>query len=91
MLERFGHSGQRFKPTPIETIRGIGPEPFISAEESWVKKIKDERDSSQREAHTKQLESFHAKSKLLDKDQKTRYMQMIGALQYVATVTRPDI
>jgi transposase InsO family protein len=91
MLERFGFDKKATKPTPVETAHHIVPNPHEEGIKRLEDLLKTERAPKKIASMQKQLEKFKADSELLSEDSKSRYMQIVGSLMYVATVTRPDI
>jgi hypothetical protein len=91
MLERFGCTDVKGRPTPLESGGEIGPDPYQCAREKLKSKIASETESSKVNGFQRQLDSMEGKAEQLNTKERQKYMQMVGALQYVATVTRPDI
>lgn len=67
------------------------PDPYESACENLRGKIATSTDPFEVQELQKQLDALSKKSETFSTDQQKRKMQMVGALQYVATVSRPDI
>jgi hypothetical protein len=91
MLERFGFDGKATKPTPAEAAHHIVPNPHEKSIATLEKSLQTEKKPQRLASMHKQLTKFRADAQRLPKELVTRYMQMIGSLMYVATVTRPDI
>jgi hypothetical protein len=75
----------------IETAHHIVPNPHEEGIDRREGLLKTEREPMKTASMRKQLENLKADSELLSEDLKSRYMQIVGALMYAATVTRPGV
>jgi hypothetical protein len=91
MLERFGFDGKTTKPTPAETAHHIVPNPHAKSIAALEQSLKTEKKPQRLASIHKQLVKFKSDAQPLPEEIISRYMQLIGSLMYVATVTRPDI
>jgi hypothetical protein len=88
-----GYGLEACKPShiPMEPNRPIGLDPHRKSS----KQIEDHllQVNTELEASTLQtkLQQCDNSTELLNQEEKQRYMLMVGSLQHVATVTRPDI
>jgi hypothetical protein len=89
VLERYGI--EKSSTLPMDPNTEVTPDPHEKA------RRRNEREISVTDDRTV-LERLHAKAAMFDtdceslsKDEHSRYMAIIGAVQYIAVVTRPDI
>jgi Reverse transcriptase (RNA-dependent DNA polymerase)/Integrase core domain len=91
MLERFGFDKGATMPTPVEVSHHIVPNPYEVSISKLEGQLKVERNEKKIASLQNQLRKFKADTESLSQDLRSRYMQIVGSLMYVGTVTRPDI
>jgi hypothetical protein len=92
MLKRYGLDQCKLSSIPMEANLIVGPDPHRNSREKTKTELSqaDPTSSASKSLQSK-LDQIESDARLLCESEKQRYMQIVGSLQYVATVTRPDI
>jgi hypothetical protein len=92
MLAKYGLDSCKHSSLPLEASQIVGPDPHRSSREKIIGQLKGlNSDSSEAKLLQSKLDQMERDSRPLDDSERHRYMQIVESLQYVATVTRPDI
>jgi hypothetical protein len=92
MLTKYGLESCKHSSLPLEANQIVGPDPHKGSREKILGQLKGlNPDSSEAKSLQSKLDQMKSDSRLLSDSERQRYMQIVGSLQYVATVTRPDI
>jgi transposase InsO family protein len=91
MLTRYGIQPQRTTNVPLEPNQPVGPDPHRHSRKHVEDQLLEVDSELETTKLNDKLRQFDASAQELDEAGKQRYMQIVGSLQYVATVTRPDI
>lgn len=92
MLQRYGLDNCKHSPIPMEAHQAVGPDPHRNSRAKIEKQLETlNPNSSEAKAILCKLDQMNSDAQPLCDADKQRYMQIVGSLQYVATVTRPDI
>jgi transposase InsO family protein len=92
MLQKYGLEHCKHASIPMEANQIVGPDPHTKSRtklEALLQTLAP--NSSEATTIQSKLDQMETDSRLLCDSDKQRYMQIVGSLQYVATVTRPDI
>jgi hypothetical protein len=92
MLTKYSLESCKHSSLPLEANQIVGPDPHKGSREKILGQLKDlNPDASEAKSLQSKLDQMKSDSRLLSDSEKQKYMQIVGSLQYVATVTRPDI
>jgi hypothetical protein len=91
MLTRYATHSQRSVLVPLEPNQPVGPDPHLSSRKQVQEQLLQVNSELETAKLRNKLRQFDETTQELDQEGKQRYMQIVGSLQYVATVTRPDI
>jgi hypothetical protein len=91
VLERFDMTQCRTSAEPMDLSEQALPDPHKKARIKIEKELSQSESNKERERLMQKLERFKADCTASDKEERTKYMQIVGAVQYLAVVTRPDI
>lgn len=92
VLERFGFDQCRPVSTPLDPGQPVDIHPHTKAIEKLNAKLNmPDLPLDERELIDSKVSALLQQGDPLGTDEITRYMQIIGAVQYLATVSRPDI
>jgi hypothetical protein len=90
MLTRYATHSQRSVLVPLEPNQPVGPDPHLSSRKQVQEQLLQVNSELETAKLRNKLRQFDETTQELDQEGKQRYMQIVGSLQYVATVTRPD-
>jgi hypothetical protein len=90
-LERFEQRSSRLSWVPLDCTDGPVADPHERAREKKKKLLSQTDDREEIEKLNKQLASYDKDAAPLSKEEHSKYMSIIGTVQYIAVVTRPDI
>jgi hypothetical protein len=91
MLARYEIKSQRSVPVPLEPNQPVGPDPHLNSRKHVEDQLLQVNSDLETTKLRSKLRQFDESAKELNQEGKQRYMQIVGSLQNVATVTRPDI
>ena len=92
MLDRFGLSNATQVSTPIDPNQVVDSHPHAKAVSKLMAQLEQpDLPLDQRESIESKISHLLTDGELLGEEDKKRYMQIVGAVQYLATVTRADI
>ena len=92
ILARFGLAEATKVSTPLDPKQPIDVHPHRKAVEKLQKRIEsNELSLDERESLEQRISNYLRDGEPLDAEGTTKYMQIVGAVQYLATVSRPDI
>jgi hypothetical protein len=89
LLKRY--SINKSSALPMDPISEVTPDPHEKERRRVEREISVTDDRTLLERLHAKLASFDAACEPLPKDEDSRYMAIIGAVHYIAVVTRPDI
>jgi hypothetical protein len=91
VLQRYGQENARLSWIPLDTTDGPTMDPHEKARARKQKELAETDNREERDRLTQKLAKFDADAKPLSKEDHSKYMSIVGAVQYIAVVTRPDI
>ena len=93
VLERFQmHGSVRPVSTPLDPSQAVDLHPHSRAIEKLQKELLSlSAQSPKHDTIAAKISALEKHGEPLPPDQKSKYMQIVGAVQYLATVSRPDI
>jgi hypothetical protein len=91
VLTRFGQENARLSWVPLDAVDGPTQDPHGKARERKQKEIALSDNREERDKIELQLARYDADAEPLTKDEHSKYMSIVGTVQYIAVVTRPDI
>ena len=92
ILARFGLSEATKVSTPLDPGQPVDVHPHRKAVAKLQKQIESSDLSlDERESLEERISNYLKDGEPLDAEGTTKYMQIVGAVQYLATVSRPDI
>ena len=75
----------------MEPNQPVGPDPHRKSRKVTEDQLKQTEAQLDIDKLNAKLAQYNSSAEVLNQEDKQRYMQIVGSLQYVATVTRPDI
>jgi hypothetical protein len=90
-LDRFEQKNSELSWVPLDSTDGPVPDPHERAREKKKKQLSQTDDIDEIEKLNKQLASYDKDVAPLSKQEHSNYMPIIGTVQNIAVVTRPDI
>jgi hypothetical protein len=91
VLERFGQENARLSWIPLDTSDGPMTDPHEKARTRKQRELAQTDNRDEKEKLNQQLAKFDADATPLTKEEHSKYMSIVGTVQYIAVVTRPDI
>jgi hypothetical protein len=91
MITRYGTKSQRTIHVPLEPNQPVGPDPHTHSRKHVEEQLLQVNSELETTKLNNKLRQYNADAHELTSDEKQRYMQIVGSLQYVETVTRPDV
>jgi hypothetical protein len=90
-VERFGMQKQKSIWIPMDASVEICADPHEKARKRIERQLSETSDHEETERLNRKLQSFDKDAMPLSKAEHSEYMSIIGSVQYIAVVTRPDI
>jgi hypothetical protein len=90
-IDRFGMQKQKSIWIPMDANMEACPDPHEKARKRMERQLSETEDPEERGRLNRKLQSFDKDAMPLSKAEHSEYMSIIGSVQYIAVVTRPDI
>jgi hypothetical protein len=91
VLARFGQENARFSWLPLDATDGPTPDPHEKARTRKRRELAQTDNRDEMDKLNIQLAKYDADAMPLTKEEHSKYMSIVGTVQYIAVVTRPDI